>query len=157
MQCCGFSLQKPGLCRFYSSIVALQGTRQLWTISSENSEYTRLEIYVRFQERFEWNSLWRLCLRFFCFFYLVTIICKSKFTLAFKTEHTFKVAVKQQQVVEHPTGNATFALSGKQNLWETGREKDKSLSNVLLITLNTVIISMDHKMYPQNNVTVWQI
>lgn len=91
------------------------------------------------------------------FFYLVTIICKPKFTLAFKTEHTFKVAVKQQQVVEHPTGNATFALSGKQNLWETGREKDKSLSNVLLITLNTVIISMDHKMYLQNNVTVWQI
>lgn len=50
------------------------------------------------------------------FFQLDTIICKSKFTLA------FKVVVKQLQVVVHAAGNATFALSGQQNLLEINRE-----------------------------------
>lgn len=49
------------------------------------------------------------------------IICKSKFTLAFKAEGTFKVAVKQLQVVVHAAGIATFALRGQQNLLKSKR------------------------------------
>lgn len=40
------------------------------------------------------------------------IICKSKFTLAFKAEGAFKEAVKPPQAVVHAVGTATFALSG---------------------------------------------
>lgn len=47
-------------------------------------------------------------LSFFC-----ATICKSKFSLAFKTQATFKVEVKLQ-VVGHPTGNATFVV-GKRD------------------------------------------
>lgn len=36
-------------------------------------------------------------------------ICKSKFSLAFKTQATFKVEVKLQ-VVGQPTGNAAFVV-----------------------------------------------
>lgn len=50
-------------------------------------------------------------LSFAFFFFLCMIICKLKFGLAFKTEATFKVAVKQLQAVGHPTGNATFVVS----------------------------------------------
>lgn len=49
------------------------------------------------------------------------IICKSKFTLAFKKEGAFKVTVKQLRVALHATVNATFALSGQQNLLEIKR------------------------------------
>lgn len=43
------------------------------------------------------------------FLFFCTTICKSKFSLAFKTQATFKVAVKLQ-VVGHPTGNAAFVV-----------------------------------------------
>lgn len=52
------------------------------------------------------------------------IICKSKLTLAFKKEGASKVTVKQLQIVVHATGNATFALSGQQNLLKSNREND---------------------------------
>lgn len=57
-----------------------------------------------------------------CIFFFNMIICKSKFTLAFKKEGTFKVAVKQHEVVVHATANATFALSGQENLLDSTRE-----------------------------------
>lgn len=50
------------------------------------------------------------------FLYFDMSICKSKFTLAFKEETTYKVAVKQLQVVGHAAGSATFALGGQPNI-----------------------------------------
>lgn len=77
------------------------------------------------------------------FFYLDMIICKSKFTLAFKKEGIFKVAVKQLQVVVHATGNATFALTGQQNLLESRRENNLFIHFRVraAVPLNAVIIS----------------
>lgn len=43
------------------------------------------------------------------FLFFCRTICKSKFSLAFKTQATFKVAVKLQ-VVGHPAGNAAFVV-----------------------------------------------
>lgn len=71
------------------------------------------------------------------------IICKSKFTLAFKNEGTFKVAVKQLQVVVHATGNATFALS--KTFLENKRQNDLFIHFQVYaaVPLSTVIISVD--------------
>lgn len=73
------------------------------------------------------------------------IICKWKFTLAFKNEGTFKVAVKQLQVVVPATGNATFALSGWKNLLEGKGENDLFIHFQVCaaVPLSAVIISSD--------------
>jgi len=79
------------------------------------------------------------------FFQLDMIICKSKFPLAFKGEGTFRVAVKQLQVVVHATGNATFALSGQQKLLEIKRENDLFINFQMCaaVPLNAIIISAE--------------
>lgn len=84
------------------------------------------------------------------------IICKSKFSLAFKKEGAFKMTVKQLQIVVHATGNATFALSGQQNLLESNRENDLFIhfQACAAVHLNAVIISADlfrHQEYFQGN------
>lgn len=69
------------------------------------------------------------------------IICKSKFNLAFKKADV----LKQLQVLVQATGNATFALSGQQNLLESKRENDLFIHFQVCaaVPLNAVIISAD--------------
>lgn len=80
---------------------------------------------------------------FFFFSLLDMIICKSKFTLAFKNEGTFKVVVKQLQVVVHATENATFALS--KTFLENKRQNDLFIHFQVCdaVPLSAVIISVD--------------